>query len=216
MVKPFLDRADAGRRLGAAVRLKVLQAQAVVLGLARGGVPVAAGVADALGVELDVLVVRKVGVPNQPELAMGAVAAGGVEARLPYVMRLVPDAEAQFERVATRERAEIERRERRYRCSRPPLELGGRAVVLVDDGLATGATMQAAVRFCRAGGAERIIVAVPVAAPTSLVAVTALANDVVCLLEPAGFATVGQWYQSFTQLEDDEVRRILASTRHST
>jgi putative phosphoribosyl transferase len=211
MPRIFANRDEAGRQLGAAVRRAVEDGDVLVLGLPRGGLPVAAGVAAALGAPLDVLVVRKVGVPGQPELAMGAVASGGVEARVAEVLSLMPGAARQFEAIAKREREEVARRERAYRGSRPPLRLAARTVIIVDDGLATGATMEAAIRACRAGGAERIVVAVPVAAPESLARLQSLADEIVCLEQPAWFAAVGQFYQEFPQLEDEEVTRILAA-----
>lgn len=211
MQRAFANRDEAGRRLGEALRCRAAEQQPLVLGLPRGGVPVAAAVAAALAAPLDVLVVRKVGVPGQPELAMGAVAAGGIEARNAEVLGQLPDAARQFESVAAHERAEVVRRERAYRGSRPPLALAGRTVVLVDDGIATGSTMQAAARACRAGGAQRIVVAVPVAAPESLAALRPLADEIVCLMQPAAFVAVGRWYDSFPQLEDADVRRCLAA-----
>ena len=211
MQRAFANREEAGRRLGEALRQQVTELELLVLGLPRGGVPVAAAVAAALAAPLDVLVVRKVGVPSQPELAMGAVAAGGIEARNTEVLDLLPDAARQFERVAAQERAEVERRERAYRDARPPLALAGRAVVLVDDGIATGSTMEAAVRACRAGGARRVVVAVPVAAPESLASLRPLTDGIVCLMHPAAFVAVGRWYDSFPQLEDEDVRRCLAA-----
>ena len=211
MDRTYIDRDDAGRQLGEAVRASVHAGDLIVLGLPRGGVPVAAAVATALGAPLDVLVVRKVGVPGQPELAMGAVAAGGVEARVAEVLALLPGAARQFNAVAERERQEVARREHAYRGARPPLELAGRTVVLVDDGLATGATMEAAVRACRAGGAARVVVAVPVGAPDSVARLKLLADAVVCIQQPAGFAAVGQWYRAFDQLEDEDVRKVLAA-----
>lgn len=213
MQRAFADRDEAGRRLGAALLARVAQSRPLVLGLPRGGAPVAAAVARALSAPLDVLVVRKVGVPDQPELAMGAVAAGGVEARNAQVLALLPGAARQFEAVAARERAEVARRERVYRGTRPPLELAGRTIVLVDDGIATGSTMEAAVRACRAGGAQRVVVAVPVAAPESLAALEPLADAIVCLMQPAAFVAVGRWYDSFPQLEDEDVCRCLAATQ---
>jgi len=214
MQRSYANREEAGRRLGEALRHRATEPPPLVLGLPRGGVPVAAAVAAALGAPLDVLVVRKVGVPGQPELAMGAVAAGGVEARNAEVLGLLPGAARQFESVAARERAEVVRRERAYRGARPPLALTGRTVVLVDDGIATGSTMEAAVRACRAGGAQRIVVAVPVAAPESLAALQPLADEIVCPMRPAAFIAVGRWYDSFPQLEDEDVRRCLAAAQH--
>ena len=211
MQRAFTNREEAGRRLGEVLRQNATELEPLVLGLPRGGVPVAAAVAAALAAPLDVLVVRKVGVPSQPELAMGAVAAGGIEARNAEVLDLLPEAARQFERVAAEERVEVARRERAYRGARPPLALAGRAVVLVDDGIATGSTMEAAVRACRAGGARHIVVAVPVAAPESLAALRRLSDEIVCLMQPAAFIAVGRWYDSFPQLEDEDVRRSLAA-----
>ena len=214
MQRAFADRDDAGRCLGAALLARAAEREPLVLGLPRGGMPVAAAVARALSAPLDVLVVRKVGVPDQPELAMGAVAAGGIEARNAQVLAQLPGAARQFGTVAARERAEVARRERAYRGTRPPLELADRTVVLVDDGIATGSTMEAAVRACRAGGARRIVVAVPVGAPESLAALEPLADSIVCLMQPVGFGAVGRWYESFPQLEDEDVRRCLTAARH--
>lgn len=211
MRRTFIDRDDAGRQLGAALQRTLKAENLIVLGLPRGGVPVAAAVAAALRAPLDVLVVRKVGAPGQPELAMGAVAAGGVEARVAEVLELLPGAARQFEAIAAREREEVARRERAYRGTRPPVQLAGHTVVLVDDGLATGATMEAAIRACRAGNAARIVVAVPVAAPDSVARLRPFTDELICLQQPAGFAAVGQWYQEFPQLEDDDVRRILGT-----
>jgi predicted phosphoribosyltransferase len=211
MERAFVDRDDAGRQLGAAVRKALADRDVLVLGLPRGGVPVAAAVAAALGAPLDVIVVRKVGVPGQPELAMGAVASGGTEVRSADVLGFLPGAAQQFAAVAAREREEVARRERVYRGARPPLELKGREVVLVDDGLATGSTMEAAVRACRAAGSARIVVAVPVAPPDTVARLKRLADQIICLETPAGFMAVGQWYDSFPQLEDEEVQEILAA-----
>lgn len=213
MRRNFIDRDDAGRQLGAALRRTLKDETVLVLGLPRGGVPVAAAVADALDAPLDVLVVRKVGAPGHAELAMGAVAASGIEARVPAVLDMLPDAARQFGEIAARERVELARRERAYRGSQPPVRLEGRAVVLVDDGLATGATMEAAILACRAGHAARVVVAVPVGAPEAVERLAGLADGVVCLQQPADFASVGQWYQRFEQLADDDVRRYLGTPR---
>lgn len=210
MERAFADRVDAGRRLGAAVRDRLRGGPALVLGLPRGGVPVAVEVAAALGAPVDVLVVRKVGVPTQPELAMGAVAGGGVTVRNEDVLRLLPFAAPLFESAAARERAEVERRERAFRGDRPPLAAEGRTVVLVDDGVATGATVRAAIAAARALGAARVVVAVPVASPEALALLEAEADEVVCLEAPRAFHAVGAWYADFPQLTDEEVRALLA------
>lgn len=206
----YPDRAEAGRLLGAAVRDRLgAAAPPVVLGLPRGGVPVAAEVARALGAPLDVLVVRKVGVPDQPELAMGAVGPGGVIVRNEELLELLPYAALEFERVALRERAEVERRERAYRGRRPPLALAGRTAILVDDGVATGATMRAGVAAARALGAAFVVVATPVAASEASALLEAEADELVCLQVPPDFRAVGAWYRDFPQLDDDEVRALL-------
>ncbi len=223
MSRRFDDRADAGRALAAELA-DVDGANAIVLGLPRGGVPVAAIVAEALGARLDVLVVRKIGVPGQPEVAMGAIAsiAGSiVTVRNDPVLRAVrPDARRRFDEVAARERVELERRQELYRAGRPPLDVGGRHVVLVDDGIATGATMRAAVLALRPAGAASsdagagrsasVTVAVPVGPAGALAELAKLADRVVCVSVPEPFWAVGQAYRDFTQTTDDEVVRLLA------
>jgi predicted phosphoribosyltransferase len=210
--RAYSDRAEAGRLLGAAVRERLgTVAPPIVLGLPRGGVPVAFEVARALGAPLDVLVVRKVGVPEQPELAMGAVGPGGVIVRNEDLLELLPYAAREFERVAQRERAEVLRRERAYRGERPPLALAGHTAILVDDGVATGATMRAGVAAARALGAARVVVATPVAASEASVLLGAEADDVVCLQVPPDFHAVGAWYDEFPQLDDEEVRALLGT-----
>ena len=210
MERVYANRTEAGRLLGAAVRARLGEQPAVVLGLPRGGVPVAVGVAAALGATVDVLVVRKVGVPSQPELAMGAVAPGGVTIRNAEVLGLVPDAARRFESVAAEERAEVSRRERLFRGQRPPLDLKDRTVVLVDDGVATGATLRAAVAAARKLGAARVVVAVPVASHEAIALLSAEADEVICLEQPAYFMAVGQFYDDFPQVSDSEVRALLA------
>lgn len=206
----FSTRRAAGQELGTELALLGLK-EPVVLALPRGGVPVGYEVARALGAPLDVLVVRKVGAPGQPELAMGAVGRGVT----------VTDSEAQtllgipqqlFDAAAARERREVERRERSFRGGRPPLALQGRTAILVDDGLATGSTMLAAVRVAGRLGAREVIVAVPVASRQAIARLEAEADRVLCLLVPEPFAAVGYWYEDFTQTDDAEVRRLLDST----
>jgi putative phosphoribosyl transferase len=209
MTRRFRDRADAGRQLAQVVAGRKLPPGAIVLGLPRGGVPVAAEIARALDLPLDVLCVRKIGVPYQPELAMGAIASGGAVVRNAEVLAQLPDAETDFANVLAQERIELERRERLYRGPAGPLAIAGRTVVLVDDGLATGATMEAAVHALRAMGAARVVVAVPVGAPDACSRIAAAADEVVCLIQPMHFASVGQWYDTFDQTEDAEVRGLL-------
>jgi len=209
--RPYLDRTDAGIQLAGHLAAYAGQADVVVLGLPRGGVPVAAEVARALRAPLDVFCVRKLGVPGQPELAMGAIATGGVVVVNEGVVAEIsvpPDVMAE---VTARERAELERRERAYRGDRPPLPLAARTVVLVDDGLATGASMRAAVRAVWAVGPARVVVAVPVAAAETCRSLEAEADEVVCPLAPKGFRSVGGWYEDFSTTSDDEVRRCLTS-----
>jgi predicted phosphoribosyltransferase len=214
----FADRRQAGRLLAGKVCGLALPPPILVLGLPRGGVPVAHEVADALGAELDVLVVRKIGMPGQPELAIGAIAAGGIVVREPSVEQF-PGLAARFEQLVERERPELERRERAYRGDKPPFDLRGRTVVLVDDGLATGATMLAAIRAARKAGAARVAVAAPVASDEAAALVAAEADDVAIVQTPALLLGVGAWYRDFEQVEDAEVRRLLhqepASSRQS-
>lgn len=210
----FEDRADAGRRLGARLAADP-PPDPVVLGLPRGGVPVAAEVARALGAPLDVLVVRKVGVPWQPEVAMGAVGEEGAAVRNADVARVAGVDEETLRAGERREEAEVERRARLFRGRRPPVPLDGRTALIVDDGIATGATMRAACAIARARGAARVVVAVPVAAPDALAALregpAPDADAVVCLEAPESFMAVGMHYVDFGQTPDDEVVRILAA-----
>lgn len=209
MPRRFTDRADAGRQLALAIGALGLPPDSVVLALPRGGVPVGAEVARALDLPLDVLCVRKIGLPFQPELAMGAVASGGAVVRNEELIAQLADGESDFAEVLARERVELDRRERKYRGLAQPARVAGRTVVLVDDGLATGATMEAAVQALRALGAARIVVAVPVGAPEACARIAAAANEVVCLVRPLNFASVGQWYEEFGQTEDGEVNALL-------
>lgn len=212
MTEPFADRAEAGRLLGAAVRERLGEnAEVVVLGLPRGGVTVAAGVADALEAPLDVLVVRKVGVPGQPELAMGALAAGTVVRNADVVHALGID-DATFAAAADAEREVATARERSYRGIHAPTPLHDRTAILVDDGLATGATARAAVQALRHSEDDRparVVLAVPVAPRDALADLARLVDDVVCLRTPLPFHAVGEWYRRFGQVSDDEVRALL-------
>jgi len=180
-----------------------------VLALPRGGVPVGAAVADVLGADLDVLVVRKLGVPAQPELAMGAVASGGVRVVNEDVVRRAGVPAAVLEEVAARELAAVESRERLYRGDRPAPALAGRDVVVVDDGLATGATMRAAVAAVRALGPSRLVVAVPIAPAETVAAFARDGIELACVHAPRDFVSVGSWYRDFGQVSDEEVIRLV-------
>lgn len=205
---PFSDRVDAGRRLAA--QLKHLRGGGVVvLGLPRGGVPVAAAVAEALGAPLDVIVVRKLGVPFQPELGMGAIGEGGVCVLNDDVIRQARIGRRELAEVEARERSELERRAGLFRGDRRRVPLGGHTAVIVDDGIATGSTARAACQVARAHGARRIVLAVPVAPPSVLAELSRVADEVVCVEAPAQLRAVGQWYRDFTQTSDAEVMAIL-------
>ncbi|MFZ8985066.1 MAG: phosphoribosyltransferase [Steroidobacteraceae bacterium] len=210
----FRDRREAGRLLAEHLQGRVGESP-LVLGLARGGVPVAFEVAKALKAPLDVLVVRKLGAPFQPELAMGAIAAGGVVVRNEEVLGMLPEAETALRQASRREQVELQRREQAYRGERSPLAVQGREVVLVDDGVATGASVEAAILALRQLGAARIVLAAPVGAPESMHRLRALADDTICLSQPARFAAVGQAYESFGQIGDEEVRALLAEGQFS-
>ena len=209
---PFRDRREAGRRL--AERLSGLRAASpLVLGLPRGGVPVAFEVAKALDAPLDILVVRKLGVPFQPELGMGAVGEDGVRVLNSDVLRQARVTEAQLAEVEARERAEVEERATRLRRGRPAVPFSGRTVVIVDDGLATGGTARAAVRVARARGAERVVLAVPVAPAESVAALRADADDVVAVETPEPFFAIGGWYTDFSPTSDAEVIELLTAAQ---
>ena len=205
---PFQDRRDAGRQLGR--RMAPFAGRGVVvLGLPRGGVPVAAEVARAVGAPLDVVLVRKLGLPRRPELAMGAVGEDGVIVVNDDVVRAGRVDEATFDDVERRERAELDRRARQLRGDRPRLPLEGRTAVVVDDGVATGATARAACAVARAHGAARVVLAVPVGSPRALQEIAPVVDEVVCLESPERFAAVGQAYADFRPTEDDEVLALL-------
>jgi len=210
MTRVFDNRVEAGRALARSLSTYRGAPDAIVLALPRGGVPVGFEVAQALGLPLDVLVVRKLGLPGQPELAMGAIATGGALVLNPEVLRFADGREAALEQVRRREQLELERRERQYRGGRAPLQVAGRTGILVDDGLATGATMEVAVRALRGLGATRIVVAVPVASAEARDRIAEVADEVVCLETPVFFSAVGQWYRDFGQTSDAEVSELLA------
>jgi len=204
----FHDRADAGRQLARSL-LDFSGRDVVILALPRGGVPVAAQVARSLGAPLDVFIVRKLGLPGHEELAMGAIASGGVRVLNDEVVQVYGIPERIIDEVTERERRELERRERDYHGQRPPPEVAGRTVILIDDGLATGSTMRAAVRALRLLDPRRIIVAVPVGAPPTCAMLGAEADAIVCLAMPEPFLSVGSWYEDFSQTSDAEVRAVL-------
>jgi putative phosphoribosyl transferase len=205
----FRDRAEAGRLLADRLRKYAGRDDVIVLALPRGGVPVASEIAKALAAPLDVFVVRKLGVPGHEELALGAIARGGVRVvNRPLVERLGIPADS-VEAIETKERRELERRERDYRGERPPPDLAGRMVILVDDGIATGSTMLAAIWAVQRERPARIVVAVPVAPQEVCEALGREAGEIACLVTPAAFGAVGAWYDDFSQTGDDEVRAIL-------
>ncbi|WP_082493523.1 phosphoribosyltransferase [Massilia sp. Leaf139] len=208
-VRRFKNRAQAGKLLAKALGAYAHQPDTIVLGLPRGGVPVAFAVAMSLELALDVLLVRKLGLPYQPEYAIGAVGSGGVRVLQPGVPGLMGVTQEQVDAIAARELSEIERRARLYRGGRPQPPLAGRTVLVVDDGIATGSTMQAAVEVVRSQGARHVVVAAPVAPPETLAALAPLADELVCLAAPPFFRAVSQWYDCFDQTGDEEVQELL-------
>lgn len=205
----FRDRAEAGRFVAERLSDLVDRADLIVLGIPRGGVPVAYEVAKALHAPLDVIVVRKLGCPGAEELAMGAIASGGIRVLNTNVLEELAVSPRTVETVATREQAELERRERAYRGGRPPIDPRGCTVVVVDDGLATGSTMRAAVASLRQGGAASIVVAVPVGAASTCGQVARIADRFVCVVFADLLFGVGAWYEDFSPPTDGEVRRLL-------
>jgi putative phosphoribosyl transferase len=206
----YKDRAEAGRVLAEALKRYAGRSDLLVLGLPRGGVPVAVVVAEALGARLDVLVVKKLGVPGFEELAMGAVATGGARVLNEEVVQELGVSQQVIERAAQQATQEVQRRERVFRDERPLPEMRGRCVILVDDGLATGSTMQAAVSAVRQHGPAQVVVAVPVAPQQTVESLRTAVDDVVCPLTPESFGAVSQWYLEFPQVADEEVRDLLA------
>jgi putative phosphoribosyl transferase len=204
----FADRADAGRQLARQLR-HLRGTDVVVLALPRGGVPVAFEVARDLHAPLDVIVVRKLGVPFQPECGFGAIGEGGARVVNGYVVRQMGLTKQEIARVETRERALLERRLTRLRGGRPPVPLAGRTAIVVDDGIATGSTMRAACAVARARGASRVIIAVPVAPADCAASLRRDADEVICVRTPAHFYAIGSWYDDFIQVGGDEVTRLL-------
>lgn len=205
---PFQDRVEAGRLLGVELAARKLSANVIVLALPRGGVPVGAEVAQALNASLDVLVVRKLGVPWQPELAMGAIVSGTrvLDHRIIHDLHI---SDEEVETVVDREMKEVDRREKLYRGGRPAPKLHGRTVVIVDDGLATGSTMLAAIRAVRSSHPEKLIIAVPVGSSNACNLLRREVDECICLATPEPFFAVGKWFTDFRQVTDNEVRDIL-------
>jgi predicted phosphoribosyltransferase len=213
----FADRREAGRELATLLPASLREADVLVLSLPRGGVPVAYEIARVLGATLDVFLVRKLGTPGHPELAMGAIASGGIRVLNQEVVEALGISPDLIETVTSREQSELERREAAYRRGRPMPLVKDRTVVLVDDGLATGSTMKAAVEAIQQQQPARVIVAVPVGAPETCRALGELAHEVICARTPTPFSAVGQWYRDFSQTTDDEVTELLnkAAQPHS-
>jgi putative phosphoribosyl transferase len=211
----FLNRMDAGRKLAGRLRGYAGRKEVIVLGIPRGGVPVAFEVASALDAPLDVFISRKLGVPGQEELAFGAIASGGVRVLDADIVEATDISEKQIEEITARERNELERRERTYSTGRPPLEVHGRTAILVDDGIATGSSMRAAISALRALGPERIVVAVPVAPPSTCSRLRPEVDELVCVETPEFFDAIGRFYDDFSQVSDQEVRDLLQRASRS-
>lgn len=212
----FENRSDAGSQLALALA-EYAGKNCVVLALPRGGVPIAAAVALAIGAPLDLLLVRKIGAPQNPEYAIGAIVDGAnpIIVRNPRLLRATGTPDAVFDRIAARELAEIERRRRFYLEGRPPLDVRGKTVIVVDDGIATGSTMQVALKSVRQRGAKEVVLAVPVASRSALEALRSEADRIVCLASPAPFQAVGAFYRDFSQLEDADVIAWLAAVQRT-
>src|SRR5213593_2884457 len=216
MERAFPNRIEAGRLLADELEKYADRDDVIVLGLPRGGVPVANEVATRLRAPLDVFIVRKLGVPGFEELAVGAIASGGVRVLNEDVMRAIPNVDEVIELVTAKETAELERREQSYRDGRPAPELRDRVVILVDDGLATGATMRAAVAALRQRGVAKIVVAAPVGAPDTCRELEQEADETICAITPEFFQAVGQYYEDFSQTSDEEVRELLSRAAQRT
>ena len=210
----FQDRSEAGQTLARRLKSVIIDSDTLVLALPRGGVPVGFEIAQTLHVDLDVFLVRKLGVPGQEELAMGAIASGGVRVLNEPLIQHLGVSQSIIDRVTAREQYEIERRERLYREGRSALPIENRTAILVDDGLATGATMLAAARAVRAKKPKRIIVAVPVASRDACEEFRRQVDDVICAEIPEPFYSVGTWYEDFSQTSDAEVRQLLERAAH--
>ena len=208
----FADRRQAGRLLARPLEKYARDPLTTVVALPRGGVPVAFEIATRLAVPLDVFMVSKLGVPGHEELAMGAVATGGIRVRNHELIRELGISDEVIDLVEQDAADELERRERSYRADRPALEVAGRTIILVDDGLATGSTMRAAIAGLRQRHVRRLVVAVPIAAPSTCREVGALVDEMICAVTPDPFIAVGLWYDDFTATSDDEVRRLLQLT----
>jgi putative phosphoribosyl transferase len=213
MAARYRDRTHGGRELASKLLEYADRPDVIVLALPRGGVPVAFEVAKALRAPLDVFVVRKLGVPGHEEYAMGAIATGGVRVLDERVVRAAGVTRADLDAVTAAEQRELERRERQYRGDRPPPDVAGRTVILVDDGLATGSTMRAAVAALREERAARVVVAVPIAPPETCDAFRDIVDDIVCARTPEPFYAVGLWYEDFSQTTDEEVHELLERAR---
>jgi predicted phosphoribosyltransferase len=210
----YQNRAEAGRYLASKLTRYANRPDVLVLALPRGGVPVALEVAQALNAPMDVFPVRKFGVPGHEDLAMGAIASGGVGIRNREVVRALRIIDEEIEAIIAREQRELERRERVYRGDRPPPDVRGRTVILVDDGLATGSTMRAALAALRRQGPARIVVAVPIATPETCKNLEPEVDEIVCAVTPEPFYAVGLWYRDFSQTTDEEVRELLEGAEH--
>jgi len=205
----FLNRVDAGRRLARKLGAYARRKDAIVLGIPRGGVPVAFQVSAELGVPLDVFVVRKLGVPSQPELAFGAIATGGVRILDAQIVESLGISDLEIELIAAKERRELDRRERVYRGGRPPLDLKGKTVILVDDGIATGASTRAAIAALRQLNPGSIVLAAPIAPASTCRHLRSEVDDLICLDTPETFFAIGEFYEDFSQVPDEEVTRLL-------
>ncbi|MBD2258622.1 phosphoribosyltransferase [Pseudanabaena sp. FACHB-2040] len=211
----FRDRVEAGQHLAKALLKYERQPQTWVLALPRGGVPVGAEIAKALSLPLDVCLVRKLGVPGQAELAMGAIASHGVQILNHDIIRRMNIATEDIQRVATAEAEELQRRDRTYRPNKPPLDIQGQAIILVDDGIATGSTLKAAISVLRQQQPQRIVVAVPVAPPSTVEELRQEVDEVVCLAQPDPLYSISLWYGHFDQTSDETVCKLLQQNRNS-
>jgi putative phosphoribosyl transferase len=212
----FTDRAEAGRMLAERLQAYAQRKDVTVLGIPRGGVPVAFEIAEALGVQLDVFVARKLGVPGQEELAFGAVASGGVRVLDAEIIGVVGISQADIEELTARERRELERRERLYRGARAPLDIGDRTAILVDDGIATGSSIRAAIAALRQLQPARLVVAAPVAPLATCARLRQEADDLVCMDTPKSFRAIGEFYEDFSQVTDQEVTELLRRSWRET